>query len=80
MMRSKELKIYSHADSQILSLVSLSLRVSDCSRVQLSNAQKWHGTEITLTIEGDWRSYGSRVLKYLRQMAVITPYAEFELR
>ena len=46
----------------------------------MSNAQKWHGTEITLTIEGDWRSYGSRVLKYLRQMAVITPYAEFELR
>jgi len=45
---------------------------------QLPN-NDWHGTEITLTIEGSWSKYGARVLKYLRQMAVITPYAEFSL-
>jgi DNA topoisomerase VI subunit B len=28
-------------------------------------------------IEGNWSSYRAKVLKYLRQIAVITPYAQF---
>jgi len=45
---------------------------------KLPNSSEWHGTEMVLTIEGSWSKYGARVLKYLRQMAIITPYAEFD--
>lgn len=45
----------------------------------------WHGAEISVMFEGNWtvgQGAPSRanVLKYVRQLAVITPYAEFTLR
>eukprot|EP00854_Cymbomonas_tetramitiformis_P019230 gene19230-22990_t len=36
----------------------------------------WNGAELIVTIQGNWRQYGSRIRNYLRQLAVITPYAE----
>ena len=42
--------------------------------------ERWHGTEISVTIEGDWKLYGHRIVKYLRQLAVITPYAKIDFR
>ncbi|CAI9270089.1 unnamed protein product [Lactuca saligna] len=39
----------------------------------------YHGVEIKVVIEGNWTTYGSEILEYMRQMAVIT-YAEFKLR
>lgn len=44
------------------------------------NAPRWHGAEIQVTIEGNWTTYRSKIISYMRQMAVITPYAEFIFR
>lgn len=43
---------------------------------KLPNPEAWHGAELSVTIEGSWSSYRAKVLKYLRQIAVITPYAQ----
>ena len=37
----------------------------------------WRGAELSVTIEGNWTKYRAYILKYLRQIAVITPYAQF---
>lgn len=47
---------------------------------KLPNPDKWHGAELSVIIEGNWTTYRSKILKYLRQLAVITPYAEFQFR
>lgn len=44
-----------------------------------SNNDNWRGTEVSVTIQGSWTSYRAKLLLYMRQMAVITPYAEFRL-
>ncbi|XP_037495936.1 DNA topoisomerase 6 subunit B isoform X1 [Jatropha curcas] len=41
------------------------------------NDDGWHGAEIQVVIEGNWTTYRSKILHYMRQMAVITPYAQF---
>lgn len=41
------------------------------------NKDQWHGAEIQVVIEGNWTTYRSKILHYMRQMAVITPYAQF---
>ncbi|XP_048228903.1 DNA topoisomerase 6 subunit B isoform X2 [Ricinus communis] len=41
------------------------------------NDDRWHGAEIQVVIEGNWTTYRSKILHYMRQMAVITPYAQF---
>ncbi|OIS98705.1 PREDICTED: DNA topoisomerase 6 subunit B isoform X1 [Nicotiana attenuata] len=41
------------------------------------NNERWHGAEIQIVIEGNWTTYRSKILHYMRQMAVITPYAQF---
>lgn len=43
------------------------------------NKKGWHGTEVSVTIAGNWKTYRAKVLLYMRQMAVITPYAQFRL-
>lgn len=35
-----------------------------------NNAENWHGTEISLTIGGNWSPYRSKVLQYFQQLAV----------
>jgi DNA topoisomerase VI B subunit len=44
------------------------------------NKDGWHGAEIQVVIEGNWTTYRSKILHYMRQMAVITPYAQFHFR
>ncbi|CAM0950876.1 unnamed protein product [Alopecurus aequalis] len=44
------------------------------------NNDHWHGAEIQVIIEGNWTTHRSRILHYMRQMAVITPYAQFLFR
>jgi DNA topoisomerase VI B subunit len=39
----------------------------------------WIGTELELLIAGNWTTYKSRVVQYLQQLAIITPYAQLEL-
>ena len=42
-----------------------------------SNPLRWHGAELSVTILGNWQYYRAKVLRYMRQIAVITPYAQF---
>jgi len=44
------------------------------------NPKKWRGTEISVVIGGAWSSYRPKVITYMRQLAVITPYAHLELK
>lgn len=42
----------------------------------LDNADGWHGAELSVVIAGNWQYYRAKVLKYLQQIAVITPYSQ----
>lgn len=42
--------------------------------------QAWRGTKVSVTIQGNWSTYRAKILLYMRQMAVITPYAQFRLK
>ncbi|CAA6670188.1 unnamed protein product [Spirodela intermedia] len=44
------------------------------------NKDQWHGAEIQVIIEGNWTTYRSKILHYMRQLAVITPYSQFIFR
>ena len=46
---------------------------------QLENTSGMRGSELSLLVGGAWSSYRSYIVRYLRQMAVITPYARFRL-
>jgi DNA topoisomerase-6 subunit B len=39
----------------------------------------WHGTRVSLVIDGDWSRARSRVLEYITRTAVATPYANIVL-
>jgi DNA topoisomerase VI B subunit len=45
----------------------------------LPNPDGWRGTRISVVIGGAWSSYQRKVINYVRQLAVITPYAEFHV-
>lgn len=42
------------------------------------NPDGWHGATLAVTILGNAHLYKAKILKYLHQIAVITPYAQFE--
>ena len=44
------------------------------------NTTNWHGAELSVTIEGNWTSHRQYVLAYLRQLAIVTPYAALGFR
>lgn len=44
------------------------------------NVDQWRGTEFEVLIAGSWASYKSRIVQYLQQLAIITPYAKFEMQ
>ncbi len=47
---------------------------------KLDNGGGWHGAQLTLLIAGHWQYYRAKILKYLRQIAVITPYLRFTFK
>ena len=47
---------------------------------KFANDEEWVGTEMEVLIAGNWTSYKSRIVKYLQQLAIITPYAKFRLQ
>ena len=49
------------------------------SHTQSANNSSYIGTEIQVLISGNWTTYKSRVVQYLQQLAIITPYAKFEM-
>ncbi|PWA41935.1 topoisomerase 6 subunit B [Artemisia annua] len=60
--------------------VKISTSTKGQSYTSALDKEPWHGTEIELVIEGNWSSYRSKILQYMRQIAIITPYAEFALK
>ncbi|KAF6005239.1 hypothetical protein CCYA_CCYA01G0282 [Cyanidiococcus yangmingshanensis] len=44
---------------------------------RLENTVGFRGTEVSVTIRGNWKTYRTYILQYLRHMAIVTPYAEF---
>lgn len=47
--------------------------------IKMPNPDGWRGTSITVVVGGNWTNYRSRIMTYLQQLAIITPYAELEL-
>jgi len=45
-----------------------------------NSIEQWTGTEMQVLIGGNWTTYKSRIVQYLQQLAIITPYAVLELR
>jgi DNA topoisomerase-6 subunit B len=45
--------------------------------VRERNDAGFRGTTMAVTIEGNWSAYRARVLQYVRQLSIITPYADF---
>lgn len=39
----------------------------------------WHGTIVSVTIEGDWSRAKSRILEYINRTAIVLPYANITL-
>jgi DNA topoisomerase VI subunit B len=56
---------------------------NNCPRIvehkKKTNSTGWIGTELEILIAGNWTTYKSRVVQYLQQLAIITPYAQLEL-
>jgi DNA topoisomerase VI subunit B len=50
------------------------------SHTESSNPGNWRGSEVIVTIQGNWTTYRAKLLQYIRLMAVITPYAEFSFK
>ncbi|KAJ7980726.1 DNA topoisomerase 6 subunit B [Quillaja saponaria] len=61
--------------SWILTFIGISLTFIHTEKRE--NKDRWHGAEIQVVIEGNWTTYRSKILHYMRQMAVITPYSQF---
>jgi DNA topoisomerase-6 subunit B len=49
------------------------------SHTSRPNTTSHIGTEMTVLISGNWTTYKSRVVQYLQQLAIITPYAKLEM-
>lgn len=45
-----------------------------------SNKEQFVGTEVEVLIAGNWTTYKSRIVQYLQQLAIITPYAKLEMQ
>ena len=48
--------------------------------VQWLKTSGWHGTRVTVRLEGNWSGARSRVLEYIRRTAIVAPYAEIILQ
>jgi len=42
-------------------------------------SRDWHGTVVSITIEGDWSRSRHRILEYLHRTAIVLPYANIVL-
>uniref|UniRef100_A0A7C2VPQ3 Type 2 DNA topoisomerase 6 subunit B n=1 Tax=Ignisphaera aggregans TaxID=334771 RepID=A0A7C2VPQ3_9CREN len=44
------------------------------------NVSNWHGTIVSVTIEGDWGRSRQKILDYIKRTAIVTPYANITFR
>lgn len=50
------------------------------SHKKLNNAiKKWVGTELSILIAGNFTTYKARIVQYLRELAIVTPYAKITM-
>uniref|UniRef100_A0A7S3JTY5 DNA topoisomerase VI subunit B transducer domain-containing protein n=1 Tax=Aureoumbra lagunensis TaxID=44058 RepID=A0A7S3JTY5_9STRA len=49
-------------------------------QTQISNKEKWRGTQVTVVVGGAWSAYKARIITYLQQLAIITPYAQINFQ
>lgn len=47
---------------------------------KLPNPDGWRGAEVSLIMSGNWTKFRRSILSYLQQLAVITPYAQFDFK
>ena len=47
--------------------------------IQFQKTSGWHGTRVTIRLEGNWSGARSRVIEYIKRTAIIAPYAELIL-
>ena len=40
---------------------------------------RWHGTRVSITLQGDWPRARSRIIEYIERTAIIAPYATITL-
>lgn len=56
---------------------------NNCPRIiqhkKQANKEQWVGTQLEILIAGNWTTYKARIVQYLHQLAIITPYAQLEL-
>ncbi|OYT50264.1 MAG: DNA topoisomerase VI subunit B [Desulfurococcales archaeon ex4484_204] len=45
-------------------------------RASYSKSNDWHGTMVTIYLEGDWARARSKIYEYIRRTAIIAPYAD----
>jgi DNA topoisomerase VI subunit B len=43
------------------------------------NKDNWIGTEVSVLVAGNWATYKSRIVQYIQQLAIITPYANLSM-
>jgi DNA topoisomerase VI B subunit len=54
-------------------------RIKQHTKTANNQNPPWIGTELELLIAGNWTTYKARIVQYLQQLAIITPYAQLEL-
>ena len=76
--------VSSMEDSDYVYMKKLYIDINENKPRILEEAQwrkrgQWHGTRVSITIEGDWRRARSRVIEYIKRTAIVAPYAEIHL-
>eukprot|EP00960_Hanusia_phi_P034855 751321-Hanusia_phi.AAC.5 len=65
-----------------ISMTKNPIRLGECNMGSASAESatcRWRGSQVEVTIGGEFSKYKGYIVKYLREMAVITPYARFEM-
>jgi len=72
-------EIGTHVSTCILDIDIYKNRPRVIEHTKTKNTENWVGTEFEVLIAGNWTTYKARIVQYLQQLAIITPYAKFEL-
>lgn len=68
-----------HISSCVLDIDIYNNRPRIIEHSKKPNSEEWIGTEFEVLIAGNWTTYKSRILQYLQQLAIITPYAQLAM-
>lgn len=72
-------EVGSHVSTCILDIDIYKNRPRVIEHTRVKNTEEWVGTEFEVLIAGNWTTYKARIVQYLQQLAIITPYAKLEL-